>query len=106
MRDLEKKVLSGEISYSRMVEILNETCNVEALQADLKTMTDGFNSAVEMFNKQVSVNMELQATIDRQKELIDKITAICDNVSIDREESYLRICDALFIYEEKHKTNE
>jgi transcriptional regulator with XRE-family HTH domain len=25
MRDLEKQVLSGEISYSRMVEIINET---------------------------------------------------------------------------------
>jgi hypothetical protein len=28
MRNLEKQVLQGEISYSRMIEILNETISV------------------------------------------------------------------------------
>ena len=34
MRELEKQVSLGEISYSRMVEILNEKANIILLNAD------------------------------------------------------------------------
>ena len=72
MRDLEKQVSKGEISYSRMVEIINEhlTAEVtrlrEALEDETKTtkkLTRGINLCLAAINGGLD-GLELDNTCD------------------------------------------
>jgi hypothetical protein len=62
VRDLEKKVSTGEISFSRMVEILNENVK-ELLQSVIDELID--NSGLKILKKQ-ELAREAREIIERR----------------------------------------